>query len=380
MAKAVVRKKTPIRKSNSSKTLEEKHIGSEVTDWAEVTERKVAECLRYYGYFYDYKDASRWALSWVKKYMSKKDATHFAAAEDWRVSPTLGALCKMMSNGAVFDEKRMEWIHIKIDGVIAAGKSKKEDTNVVVANFVRRSIQDILKEKTSDFIAEIELVIDNYYNGVYTDIDNYSVYNELKKTDAAYNTAKAVADYYTPLKAELTELITQKTPDLIEAYEKMPLKQRKEYLKLVTLIIDDAEKYMASKKAVRKTRAKKPVSASQQVSKVSYLKDSAEFKLTSIDPASVVGASEVYLFNSKYRTLIRLVSSARDGFTIKGTTIQNIDIEASGKKKLRKPEDFFTQAGNTRPKMSKAYLDIKTKPSEANGRINGETLIYKAFK
>ena len=380
MAKAVVRKKSPVRKSNSSKTLEEKHIGSEVTDWAEVTERKVAECLRYYGYFYDYKDASRWALSWVKKHMSKKDATHFAAAEDWRVSPTLGALCKMMSNGAVFDEKRMEWIHIKIDGVIAAGKSKKEDTNVVVANFVRRSIQDILKEKTSDFIAEIELVIDNYYNGVYTDIDNYSVYNELKKTDAAYNTAKAVADYYTPLKAELTELITQKTPDLIEAYEKMPLKQRKEYLKLVTLIIDDAEKYMASKKAVRKTRAKKPVSASQQVSKVSYLKDSAEFKLTSIDPASVVGASEVYLFNSKYRTLIRLVSSARDGFTIKGTTIQNIDIEASGKKKLRKPEDFFTQAGNTRPKMSKAYLDIKTKPSEANGRINCETLIYKAFK
>ena len=378
MAKAVVRKKTPVRKSNSSKTLEEKHIGSEVTDWAEVTERKVAECLRYYGYFYDYKDASRWALSWVKKHMSKKDATHFAAAEDWRVSPTLGALCKMMSNGAVFDEKRMEWIHTKIDGVIAAGKSKKEDTNVVVANFVRRSIQDILKEKTSEAIAEVEDILDQSFRG--EDITTYSLYNELKKTDAAYNTAKAVADYYTPLKAELTELITQKTPDLIEAYEKMPLKQRKEYLKLVTLIIDDAEKYMASKKAVRKTRAKKPVSASQQVSKVSYLKDSAEFKLTSIDPASVVGASEVYLFNSKYRTLIRLVSSARDGFTIKGTTIQNIDIEASGKKKLRKPEDFFTQASHTRPKMSKAYLDIKTKPSEANGRINGETLIYKAFK
>ena len=380
MKKTAVRKKIPVHRNTSSKTHEEKHIGYEITDWSEMTERKVEECLRHYGYFHDYKDASRWALSWVKKHLSKKDATYFASAEDWRVSPTLGALCKMMSNGAVFDEKRMKWIHNKIEGVIAAGKSKKDGSNVVATNSPRRSIQEIVKDNTSDFIGEIEDILDIYYNGVWLDIDNYSVYNELKKAEAAYNTAKAVVDYYMPLKAELTELITQKTPDLIEAYEKMSLKQRKEYLKLITLIIDDAEKYMASKKAVRKTRAKKPVSASQQVSKVSYLKDSAEFKMTSIDPASVVCASEVYLFNSKYRTLIRLVSSAREGFTIKGTTIQNIDIEASGKKKLRKPEDFFTQAGNTRPKMSKAYLDIKTKPSEANGRINGETLIYKAFK
>jgi hypothetical protein len=122
------------------------------------------------------------------------------------------------------------------------------------------------------------------------------------------------------------------------------------------------------------------VSADQQVSKVSYLKDSAEFKLTSIGPANIVGASEVYLFNSKYRTLSRLVSSAREGFTIKGTTIQGVDIAASGKKKLRKPEEFFKTAGTTKAKINKAFTDIKTKPAEANGRINGETLIYKAFK
>lgn len=371
--------KTPVRKSNSSKLLEEKHIGEEITDWAEVTEAKVYECLRHYGYFYDNKDSLRWATAWVKKNMTKESLAYFSAAEDWRVSPTLGALCKMMTNGAIFTEKRMKWIDDKIQEVIVAGKNRKENVTVVT-NTTRRSIQDIVKDNTSDFIAGIEEVLDVYYKGAWLDIDDYSVYNELKKVDAAYNTAKAVVDYYTPLKSELVELIDEKTPDLVEGYESLSLKQRKEYLKLVTLIIDDAEKYMASKKAARKTRAKKTVSASQQVSKVSYLKDSAEFKLTSIDPVSIVGASEVYLFNSKYRTLVRLVSSSREGFAIKGTTIQNIDIDSSSKKKLRKPEDFFTQAGNTKPKMSKSFNDLKTKAAEANGRINGETLIYKAFK
>lgn len=380
-AKIVKRKAPAIRKnSNASKVLEEKHIGREITDWSEVTEAKVYECLRHYGYFYDNKDSVRWATAWVKKNMTKANLTHFSAAEDWRISSTLGALCKMMLNGAVFDEKRMDWINSKIQEVIDAGKQKATAEKKVVVNITRRNPAEMLKDKTSDFIGEIEDVLDTYYTGVWLDIDNYSVYNELKKVDAAYNTAKAIVDYYTPLQSELTELITKKTADLVEAYEKMPLNQRKEYLKLITVIIDDAEKYMASKKAVRKTRAKKVVSADQQVSKVSYLKDSAEFKLTSIDPANIVGASEVYLFNSKYRTLSRLVSSAREGFTIKGTTIQGVDTAASGKKKLRKPEEFFKIAGTTKAKINKAFTDIKTKPAEANGRINGETLIYKAFK
>lgn len=384
MAKVAVKKKptkAPVaRRSTASKTLEERHIGSEITDWKEVTEAKVSECLRHYGYFFVPKDTARWAISWVKKNMTKAEATHFVAAEEWRISPTLGALCKMMTNGAVFDQKRMAWIKAKIAEVIDAGKKKKAEAKAATTSAPRRSIQDIMKEKTSDFIAEIEMVLDEYYLGTWLDIDNYSVYNELKKVDAASNTAKAIVDYYTPLRAELSELITKKTPDLVEGYENMPLKKRKEYLKLITLIVDDAEKYMASKKAVRKTRVKKVVSATQQIAKVAYLKDSAEFKLTSIDPSSIVGASEVYLFNSKYRTLTRLVSSSREGFAIKGTTIQNINIDASCKKTLRKPEEFFSKAGNTKPKLAKAFTDLKTKAAVANGRLNGETLIYKALK
>jgi outer membrane protease len=89
MAKVSVRKKTtkaPAIRRSSSKTLEEKHIGREVTDWSEVTEAKVYECLRHYGYFYDNKDSVRWATAWVKKNMTKANLTHFSAAEDWRIS------------------------------------------------------------------------------------------------------------------------------------------------------------------------------------------------------------------------------------------------------------------------------------------------------
>jgi phage host-nuclease inhibitor protein Gam len=376
--------KTPAirRKSNASMLLEEKYIGREITDWSEVTEAKVYECLRHYGYFYDNKDSIRWAKVWVKANMTKTNLTQFSAVEDWRISFTVGALCNMMANGAVFDKKRMDWIKAKIQEAIDVGKTKISDQKkgTVAVTVSRRNPAEILKDKTSDFIGDIEDVLDTYLRGVWLDIDNYSVYNELKKSVAAYNTAKAIADYYKPLQDELKELITKKTPDLLEGYEGMTIKKRREYLKLITAIIDDAEKYMASKKAVRKIRAKKVVSATQQTLKVTYLKDSAEFKITSIDPTNIIGASEVYLFNAKYRTIIRLACSSGAGFTIKGTTIQDIDTFGSGKKKLRKPEEFFKAAGGTKTKINKAFTDIKTKPGEANGRLNSETIIYKAYK
>ena len=52
MVKQTVRKKT-VPSRNASKTLEERHIGSEILDWSEMTEAKVFECLRHYSYFYE---------------------------------------------------------------------------------------------------------------------------------------------------------------------------------------------------------------------------------------------------------------------------------------------------------------------------------------
>lgn len=378
LKKITTKKKKPTvvlgRKSISA---EEKHVGLETVNWVGVKDidRAIYDTLRHYNYFYDYKEAFKWAAAWVKVH-NPKIYSRFQKIEQWRISTSVGGMCKMHANGAPLTEKQIQWIHDKINSAIRESTEVKEAKEVPT-----RTIADVVKEKTSEFISEVEAVLDDFHRGVYLDTENYSLYNELKKIEAPTNMAKAVVDYYAPLKAELEELINAKTPDLVEGYKHLKPMQRKKYLALVSVIVDDAEKYLASKKAVRKPRVAKPKSASVQINKVQYQKDSAEFKVTSVDPVTIIGATEVYLFSTKYRTLSHLVTSASAGFTISGTTIQGVDSEKSKKKKLRKPEDVLSVLiSSPKTKATKLFNDIKTAEAEAVGRVNAETIILKVFK
>lgn len=380
LKKITTKKKKPtVSLGRKSITAEEKHVGLETVDWTNVKNMRIAilDTLRHYNYFYDYKEAFKWASAWVKQH-KPKNYSQFQKVEQWRISTSIGGMCRMHMNGAPFDAKQVQWIHDKIDtaiqeSILAKDSAGPKETSV-------KTIADIVKEKTSDFIADIEAVLDDFYRGVNLDIENYSLYNELKKIDASINIAKAVIEYYTPLKAEVEELLTKKTKELVEGYQHMKPAKRKEYLTLLTKIVSDAEKYMASKKAIRKPRAKKVVSVTAQTTKVQYQKDSAEFKVTSVDPINIVGANEVYLFNTKYRTLSHLVTSSSSGFTIRGTTIQDIDLEKSKKKKLRDPNAVLSNILTTKAKAIKTFNELKTAEAETNGRINSETIILKVFK
>ena len=375
------KKKTAFVSSGcKSITAEERHVGVEVVNWQQVkdVEKSVYDTLRHYNYFYDLKDGVKWVAAWMKKHMTKEDLSNYQEAEPWRTSMTAAGLCKMHMNGAPFDANRIAWIKNKLQEAIVYGSLNKKK---VVATPTRMSPADIIKQRTSDFIAEIEEVIDTWTEGVWLDIENYSVYNELKKIDASSNVAKAIIEYYTPHKDELNELLQKKTPDLVEGYKHLTLTKKKELLKLITVIIDDAEQFLTSKKAVRKTRTVKPKSAAQQVSKVLYLKESAEYKVTSVDPMNIIGASEMYLFNVKYRTLIHVVTQSSSGFTLKGTTLQGIDVTNTSKKMLRKPDEALKELMSmTKAKSLQFFNTIKTTPSEFTGRINNETIILKVYK
>lgn len=381
-------KPMPQRKSGAAKVLEEKHIGAEITDFTRVDdlEKIVYQNLRHYNYFYDHKDAFKWAEAWIKKNRTK-DLVDFKAAEEWRINTAVGGLCKMLSMGAVFTEKRMEWLNGKLQEAINAGRSNRA-IEASMKTAPAKTAADILAEKTSDFIAEIEAVIDDYNDPkIWVDGENYSVYNELKKINAPKPLAQKVYDYYKPLYDEVEELVTQKTADLVEGYKHLKTaKDKKDYLAFIKGIIDDCQKFMnaataAKVRAVRQPRAKKKVPVEKLVAKVKYQKESAEYKLTSVDPANVVGATEVYLFNTKYRQLIQLIAANMDGFSVKGTTITNLREEACLKKTLRKPEDVLTEIGKTtKARVNKVFIDIKTKAAAANGRLNEETIILKVFK
>ena len=191
-----------------------------------------------------------------------------------------------------------------------------------------------------------------------------------------------MAEYYKPVLEEAKELVEKKTPDLVEAFNHMSTTVRKKYLAFLEHIVADATRYMMAKKATRKVSVPRPKSAYSQIAKMNYAKESAEYKITSIDPLLIVGARRVWTFNTKYKHLTEFVSNERDGFTVKGSTLQKIDGDRTRRITLRKPKEFLPIIqSNTQKQIETAYRQLTTKSQpRSDGRINKDTLIMRVFE
>jgi hypothetical protein len=384
---AKTKKRAIPRRGNAAKLAEETNIGRETIDWSSVKpeeyRKKILETLRHYGYFYEKKSYVSWAQEWIKT-NRPSDLKTFKASEDWRVSATLASLMKMQLMGAELDLSAIDFINDNVDDILQFGQKnidnkvdleEEEDKPVVK----KKNPSELLKEKTLNVIGEIEGFIDEHLDG---SLDKkFSLYTHLKGIDAATQTGRDVAKFYKEFESELTELVEDRTDDLVEGYNHLTLSQQKSLLKLVSGFVSDADKYVLSKKATRKPRAKKATPATKQVEKVIYQKESADYKITSTSPAYIVGATEVYLFNTKTRVIKYLVTNSNDGFIVKGTTIKNYDSELSFKKKLRKPEETIDSINKvTKLRALKALKALKTAQKPTDGRINADTVILKVNK
>jgi len=335
----------------------------------EVEKKDISGVLK--GYIRDtYKGKERALLLEAPEYMYTAEAG-VAATIAWK---NLGKEWDANWLGAKHVETYIERLRTAATKKLAL---KKNDVIVVP----KRTPMEIVKEKTSDFIACIEEILDMFGGDISVDWDNYSVYNEMVKADLNSFSAKHVLDYYKPLKAEIDELVNKKTDDLVEAYNHWTVRDRKKFLKIITAIVDDAEKYVLSKKAARKTSKPRVKSADKQTAKLNFAKDSVEFKLTSINPSMIVGATRLYVFNVKTRAVTEYVTEKHSGFEVKGSTIHGINNDLSRSIRLRKPEEHLTVFLTKTPAViNKLWGTLTTKTNDnVNGRINKDTIILRVL-
>lgn len=330
----------------------------------------------------DKKDTAQIIKEYIKETFKKSDVTMMLKASEYNfVYPYyIAATIKWQKLGF---EIPANWNYKPMfDRYFASLKIKgtKKEAAEGEPSAPQKSIQDVVKERTSDFISAIEAVLDDFYNGVFQDIDSYSPYMEFKKIDAPYNLAKGVYDYYLPLKEEIQTLVDKPTKDLVEGYKHLSKVKKNDYLKLLTVILTDAEKYMFSKKAVRKVKVAKPISADKQTKGLHFNSESLEFKLKSINPVLVVGAMRLYTFNTKNRMFGEYVSHSPTGFGIKGSTLTGVDAELSREVRLRKPEEFLSMIMKLTPtKIDVEWKKLTTKTGKPNSRINRDMLLLKVF-
>lgn len=261
-----------------------------------------------------------------------------------------------------YDEvkRRVELLSVPVEGKLKKVVSVKENIN----------------ELAKKIAAEIDAAVDNFYlTG-----EKFNIKEFLVASGASATVCKEIASFYVNSAKELEAARTGKYEQLVEGYSHLPRRKLNAFVAMMESIVEGAMQRAAIKKVMRTPRKRKEKAPSVIASKVVFLKEDESLKLKSIHPEKVVGATQVWVFNTKYRKLFKY--EALEGMTLswKGTTLQNFDPTKSGAKTIRKPELMLPQViDNTRRRLERLFDDVRGVLAKATGRSNGETIIVRVF-
>lgn len=361
---------------------DEKYTGPE-PEWPEESkdwsDDKFDSWLRrsfyYYNYFYNQKETKKYVVDWMRRSteFNKDEIRAFERANDKWLPMTACSLIMAHRKGMPFRQRHIEYLDKTILEVIERSRGEVEEVVATPEQVaVRPTIQDRLAEKTSELIGELE----GHYDEMETSpikfydwfVANNVVQSQLSKYEALY----------TRRRDELEEAQTKKDPQLKEAYSHFKAADFKRRITWITDLLSAVEQYRGVKKATKKARVKKAPSKEKVVSKLKYAKDDKAMKIVSINPADIVGAAELWVYNNKTRKLGKYVAGSYQTLGVKGTTITGYDPDKSVAKTLRKPEEQLKDFAKAGKVALRTYIkDIKAVEVKLNGRINTDTLLLR---
>jgi len=324
-------------------------------------------------------DSYKYYLQYVKK-NRPADAKYFAEVEEKDVHISYGWMARMLLQGAIVSEEHLKSFDKNLTDLIDLGKARllAKETVVKVAiatsTVKRTSIQDAVKEKASECIGELEGCIDEFC----TEDKDFTLYNHLKGNQIPGPYVSYIRTWAESKLALWQEVADSKDSQIIEGYSNFPKRKITKIVKLFESFLDDCDKYGQFKKANRKPRAIRAKPAISQIKSLKYKLKDDELGLTSAKAFDLVGAEQVWLFNTKTRKLAVYTSESTQGMTVKGTTLQNWSPDKSKQKTLRKPDEQIKDLMASGKVKLRTFLDsIKSKEQAVNGRINIDTIILK---
>ena len=226
---------------------------------------------------------------------------------------------------------------------------------------VHKHYKNFFIGELKEVLAELELVLsktDQELYEQYTVKIGYSPLMLKRKRDFVINVIYYAENYFSKItpKQKITDTVTLdgNTKQIIATVEKKP----------------------------RKPRKKKVISAEKRISRLQYLKAYPELKLVSVAPIGLLGASEAWLFNTRYSQLQVYRAKSESGLDVKGTTLLNFDESKSTTKRIGRHADTITanvlKAGKV--VLRRTMDEIKSTGTECNGRLGEYTIILRIIK
>ena len=396
--------KAPAKKSRITKKQVTAHRTRAVKDHSPVWEgcetwdadtfhRFFKRAMDYYRLESDIKSYKPAVVKWMETVgCTKADITAFKKVKDSRVGTTMGAVACCLNRGmtpqrADFNNGRdtAAWLRAEIVKVIAAGKDDIDEVEAKALEAAKPavytpSIQERVRDAAYRMTEEIENAIESFQ----TDAENFDpkafkMLNMLKAVEAKAAHARIIKEFYSKDLAELEELASGNGDDqLKEGYSHRSRKQIKNLIIFYQEIMAACTMLAQEAKVNRAPRAKKAVPAEKIVSKMKYKKTDEPLKLVSVNPADILGAGELWIFNTKTRKLGKYIAAEFNTLGVKGTTITGFNEHTSVQKTIRKPEEKLKEFKAAGKVQLRKFLDeINATDTKMNGRINEDTILLR---
>lgn len=376
-------------RQNKNKDLSPRWDGAE--DWdSDKFNKQFRVAMEYYRLEYSGKDLKPKVVEWMKQQgWDNSIIADFKKTKDNRCSGTMGGIAACLLRGMPeihkgFNEGRdtSKWLESAINRVINEGAEDTQDEEEIVdkkETAIVVSIQDRVREAAYKMTEEIEDAIESFsIDPEAFDPKAFKLINLLRGKQVKAAHARIIKDVYKRQYDEYLELQEGKCEQLKEGYRHLSKAQVKKIVAFYNDILTACDMLMQEAKVNKKPRARKAVPAEKIIAKLKYLKSDQTMKLVSINPVDIIGAKELWIYNTKTRKLGKYVAAEFQELGVKGTTIVGYDANKSVQKTLRKPEEqlkAFKDAGKVA--LRKFLEDIKAVDIKLNGRINEETVLLK---
>jgi len=340
-----------------------------------ISDTELARAYTWYTYACDNEDSQKFTLAYMREAEYEKEEIQKVSSLHPNKFNAVGWLSRLKVNGANLSERSEDALVLWIEELIELADKQQavaDAAPVEIKSEYVPSVYEKTRDTSSAYIAHLEDVIDRKDW-------SFNPYNWMLANDIKGIHANRILEKYENLLDELIQVSEcKKGSDLAEAYGFFKKSEFIAYFELIQKIVADADRLALNLKAARKPRAKKKPSVSKVLAKVSYKPRDDEYKISSVDPYKIIGASQVWLFNTKTRVLSVINVAEKETLNIKGTTIQGFDEKRSISKKVRKPEIVLEKVLNSGKVPLRTLMDsINSTVYEATGRLNKDTVIVK---
>jgi len=371
-AATIATKKKVVRVSRGeSYYINKKYYGEEPT-WGVDGYKFIYNAFNWYNTMAEEEEVRLYINDYLKSIKADTEVKKLARVPFMRIPRGSAAVVRIHSRGGPVDAEMLDRAKVNILECITkySEQEKKDDTNVV-----RLSVQDHVTNKVSEFIGEIEAIIDG---GAL----DFSMYTSLQSNSFPAALSTRVADYYRPIQQEIADAIAKKDPQLVEAYSSYTKPQMKAKLALYTGIVDDCDKHSGNLRKARKPRKKKAVSPAKKLKVFQYQKEDAALKISSVNPESVLGAQELWTFNTKSKVLSVFRARGPAGLEVNRTAIGGYDVDTSMSKKIGRKTDEVLKSVTTSGKVAlrKLFDTINTDQLKFVDRLNSSTILLKVVR